>query len=71
MELDKYLDQNKLCKQGKKKDKISAIAADVFRKKESFVVEETIQAVRSDECSDCCDIDEDLVLEKSGSETST
>ncbi|CAB3990932.1 Transient receptor potential cation channel subfamily A member 1 [Paramuricea clavata] len=71
VELDKYLDQHKLNKKGRKRDKLDSITADVLRKKQQNVIEEaTEQMVNQDESGDGSD-DDDLVVEEIGTESST
>ena len=46
-ELDKYIDENKLSKKGKKKDKLSAITADILRKSNTGTVDIVLEEFRA------------------------
>jgi hypothetical protein len=71
VELDKYLDQHKLNKKGRKRDKLDSITADVLRKEQQNVIEEAMeQMVNEEESGDGSD-DDDLVVEEIGTESST
>ncbi|CAB4010191.1 histone chaperone rtt106-like, partial, partial [Paramuricea clavata] len=71
VELNKYLDKNKLSKKGKKTDKLNAITVDVLRKKQTDAIETAIEETGSDNnISDInSDSDGDLILEELGDDT--
>jgi hypothetical protein len=74
VELDKYLDKNKLSKKGKKADKVNAITVDVLRKKQNDTIEKVIEETGSDYNSDTginSDSDEDVILDEFGDDTSS
>lgn len=48
VELNKYLDKNKLSKKGEKTDKLNAITADALRKKQTDAIETAIEETGSD-----------------------
>lgn len=72
-ELDKYIDENKLSKKGKKKDKLSAITADILRKSNTGTVEEVLKQGQVDEGSNELESDleseQDIILEEFGTES--
>ena len=72
-ELDKYIDENRLSKKGKKKDKLSAITADILRKSNTGTVEEVLQQGQVDEGSNELESDleseQDIILEEFGIES--
>ena len=74
-ELNKYLNEHGLSKQGKKADKIAAITTDVLRKTHDDVISRAVMSGNEQDASDSeddSDNDEDLVLEEFGdSETSS
>ena len=69
--MDKYIDENKLNKKGKKKFKLNAIIADILRK--SHAIEEVLEQQHKDQTSSDIDSDSDhdLILEEFGSESET
>jgi hypothetical protein len=72
-ELDKYIDENRLSKKGKKKDKLSAITADILRKSNTGTVEEVLKQGQVDEGSNELESDleseQDIILEEFGTES--
>ena len=60
--MDKYIDENKLNKKGKKKFKLNAIIADILRK--SHAIEEVLEQQHKDQISIDSDSDQDLILEE-------
>ena len=65
--MDKYIIQNKLNKNGRKKDKLNAIKADVLRKSHSKSIKDVLgQQQNVEESSDS---EEDIVLEEIGSDS--
>ena len=72
-ELDKYIDENKLSKKGKKKDKLNAITADILRKSNTGTVEEVLKQGQVDEGSNELESDleseQDIILEEFGTES--
>ena len=69
-ELNKYIDENKLSKTGKKKDKVGAITADALRKSNTGTIEDLLKQgqvdQRGSEVESEVDSDQDIILEEFG-----
>ena len=72
-ELDKYIDKHNLGKKGKKKDKLSAITADVLRKSHARSTGHALEQLRIDQRSSDSDgeSEQNHVLEEFGSDSET
>lgn len=74
-ELDKYINENKLNKRGKIRDKLNAITADVLRKNHTRSIEDVLEQKHKDQASSDNDreneSEQDLVLEEFRPESET
>ena len=69
-ELNKYIIENNLNMKGNKQDKLNAITADVLRKNHARTIEDVLEQHKIQDLeSDHSDSDQDIVLEKFGSES--